>query len=193
VLPRLIHSIYAFKLFSYSYADPMMDLKSLIRDIPDFPKAGILFRDITTLLQNPTGFGYVIDQLTELYQNESIDYVAGIESRGFIFGTPLAHRLSVGFVPIRKPGKLPAATHSAEYDLEYGTDCLQIHQDAFQPGSRVLLVDDLLATGGTAAAATRLIGATGATLVGVAFVIELTALAGREKLPNLSIQSLIQY
>jgi adenine phosphoribosyltransferase len=171
----------------------MMDLKTLIRDIPDFPKEGILFRDITTLLQNPKGFGLVIDQLTTLYQNESIDYIAGIESRGFIFGTPLAHRLSVGFVPIRKPGKLPFTTHSAEYDLEYGTDCLEIHQDAFHSGSRVLLVDDLLATGGTAAAATQLISATGATLVGIAFVIELTALAGREKLPNLSIQSLIQY
>lgn len=170
-----------------------MDLKPLIRDIPDFPKAGILYRDITTLLQNPKGFGFVIDQFTELYQDESIDYIAGIESRGFIFGTPLAHRLSVGFVPIRKPGKLPSATHSAEYDLEYGKDCLQIHQDAFPAGSRVLLVDDLLATGGTAAAATQLIGATGSTLVGVAFVIELTALAGRAKLPNISIQSLIQY
>ncbi len=170
-----------------------MDLKTLIRDIPDFPKEGILYRDITTLLQNPKGFGFVIDQLTELYQNESIDYIAGIESRGFIFGTPLAHRLSVGFVPIRKPGKLPAATHSAEYALEYGTDCLQIHQDAFPAGSRVLLVDDLLATGGTAAAATQLIGATGSSLVGIAFVIELTALAGREKLPNIAIQSLIQY
>jgi adenine phosphoribosyltransferase len=170
-----------------------MDLKTLIRDIPDFPKQGILFRDITTLLQNPEAFGFVIDKLTNLYGGESIDYVAGIESRGFIFGTPLAHRLSAGFVPIRKPGKLPAAIHSAQYALEYGTDCLEIHQDAFPAGSRVLLVDDLLATGGTAAAATELVGATGATLVGVAFVIELTALAGRDKLPNVAIQSLIQY
>ena len=170
-----------------------MDLKTLIRDIPDFPKPGILFRDITTLLQNPEGFGFVIDKLTQLYEDESIDYVAGIESRGFIFGTPLAYRLSAGFVPIRKPGKLPAATHSVEYALEYGTDCLEIHQDAFAVGSRVLLIDDLLATGGTAAAATQLVAATGATLVGLAFVVELTALAGREKLPNVSIQSLIEY
>jgi adenine phosphoribosyltransferase len=170
-----------------------MDLKTLIRDIPDFPQPGILFRDITTLLQNPEAFGFVIDKLTNLYGGESIDYVAGIESRGFIFGTPLAHRLSAGFVPIRKPGKLPAAIHSVEYDLEYGKDCLEIHQDAFPAGSRVLLVDDLLATGGTAAAATQLVGATGATLVGVAFVIELTALAGRDRLPNVAIQSLVQY
>jgi adenine phosphoribosyltransferase len=170
-----------------------MDLKTLIRDIPDFPKQGILFRDITTLLQNPEGFGFVIDQLTKLYADESIDYVAGIESRGFIFGTPLAHRLSVGFVPIRKPGKLPAAIHTAQYALEYGTDCLEMHQDAFPVGSRVLLVDDLLATGGTAAAATQLIAATGATLSGIAFVIELTALEGRDKLPDVPIRSLIQY
>jgi adenine phosphoribosyltransferase len=170
-----------------------MDLKTLIRDIPDFPKPGILFRDITTLLQNPEAFGFVIDKLVNFYSSESIDYVAGIESRGFIFGTPLAHRLSAGFVPIRKPGKLPAATHSAQYALEYGTDRLEIHQDAFPSGSRVLLVDDLLATGGTAAAATQLVGATGATLVGIAFVIELTALAGRDKLPNIAVQSLIQY
>jgi adenine phosphoribosyltransferase len=171
----------------------MMDLKALIRDIPDFPKEGILFRDITTLLQNPEGFGFVIDQLTALYQDESIDYVAGIESRGFIFGTPLAHRLSAGFVPIRKPGKLPAATHSFEYALEYGTDRLEIHQDAFPSGSRVLLIDDLLATGGTAAAAVQLVNLTGSTLIGVAFVIELTALAGRKKLPDVPIQALIQY
>jgi adenine phosphoribosyltransferase len=170
-----------------------MDLKSLIRDIPDFPKEGILFRDITTLLQNPDGLNYVIDQLAETYADQSIDYVAGIESRGFIFGTPLAYRLSVGFVPIRKPGKLPAATHAMEYDLEYGTDRLEIHQDAFNPGSRVLLVDDLLATGGTAAAAANLIGQTGSTLVGFAVIIELMDLAGRQKLPQIPVQSLVQY
>ncbi|WP_404791448.1 adenine phosphoribosyltransferase [Altericista sp. CCNU0014] len=170
-----------------------MDLKTLIRDIPDFPKQGILFRDITPLLQNPAGFGFAIDRLTSLYRDESIDYVAGIESRGFIFGTPLAHRLSAGFVPIRKPGKLPAATHSVQYALEYGTDCLEIHRDAFPAGSRVLLIDDLLATGGTAAAATRLVEATGSVLVGIAFAIELTALAGREKLPDVPIHALVQY
>jgi adenine phosphoribosyltransferase len=170
-----------------------MDLKSLIRDIPDFPKEGILFRDITTLLQNPDGLNYVIDQMAEIYANQSIHYVAGIESRGFIVGTPLAYRLSAGFVPIRKPGKLPAATHAMEYDLEYGTDCLEIHQDAFNPGSRVLLVDDLLATGGTAAAAASLIGKTGSELVGLAVIIELMELAGRQKLPQIPVQSLVQY
>jgi adenine phosphoribosyltransferase len=190
----------AYQLDRQIHSDPSihlhyltMDLKTLIRNIPDFPKQGILFRDITPLLQNPEGFCFVIDQLTNLYLDESIDYVAGIESRGFIFGTPLAQRLSAGFVPIRKPGKLPAATHKAQYALEYGTDCLEIHQDAFPVGSRVLLVDDLLATGGTAAAATQLVAATGSILVGVAFVIELTALEGREKLPDVPIQSLVQY
>ncbi|HEY9827491.1 MAG TPA: adenine phosphoribosyltransferase [Stenomitos sp.] len=170
-----------------------MDLKSLIRDIPDFPKEGILFRDITTLLQNAEGLNYVIDLMTKTYTDQAIDYVAGIESRGFIFGTPLACRLSAGFVPIRKPGKLPALTHALEYELEYGTDCLEVHQDAFKPGSRVLLVDDLLATGGTAAAAAQLIEKTGSSLVGCAFIIELTGLEGRHKLPDVPIQSLVQY
>ncbi|MGB8701311.1 MAG: adenine phosphoribosyltransferase [Thermosynechococcaceae cyanobacterium] len=170
-----------------------MDLKPLIREIPDFPKEGILYRDITTLLQNSTGLSYVIDRLTETFAAESIDYVAGIESRGFIFGTPLACRLSAGFVPIRKPGKLPAATHAMEYDLEYGTDRLEVHQDAFESGARVLIVDDLLATGGTAAAAAKLVEKTGSVLVGFAFIIELTDLAGRHKLPDLPIQTLIQY
>ncbi|MCG9891717.1 MAG: adenine phosphoribosyltransferase [Thermosynechococcaceae cyanobacterium MS004] len=170
-----------------------MDLKPLIRSIPDFPKDGILFRDITTLLQNPDGLNHVIDRLVELYADESIDYVAGIESRGFIFATPLACRLSAGFVPIRKPGKLPAATHFTEYELEYGTDRLEIHQDAFPPGSRVLIVDDLLATGGTAAAAAQLVEKTGSHLTGFAFIIELLDLGGRQKLPDLPIQSLIEY
>jgi adenine phosphoribosyltransferase len=170
-----------------------MDLKSLIRSIPDFPREGILFRDITTLLQDPEGLNYVIDHLAEVYADQSIDYVAGIESRGFIFGTPLACRLSAGFVPIRKPGKLPAATHFMEYELEYGTDRLEVHQDAFKPGSRVLMVDDLLATGGTAAAAAHLVGKTGAHLMGFAFIIELSDLGGRSKLPDLPIESLIEY
>jgi adenine phosphoribosyltransferase len=170
-----------------------MDLKSLIRSIPDFPKEGILFRDVTTLLQNPEGLNYVIDRLAEVYADQSVDYVAGIESRGFIFGTPLACRLSAGFVPIRKPGKLPAATHFMEYELEYGTDRLEVHQDAFKPGSRVLMVDDLLATGGTAAAAANLVGKTGAHLMGFAFIIELSDLGGRSKLPDLPIESLIKY
>jgi adenine phosphoribosyltransferase len=170
-----------------------MDLKPLIRAIPDFPKDGILFRDITTLLQDPTGLNHTIDQLTDVYADQSIDYVAGIESRGFIFGTPLACRLCAGFVPIRKPGKLPAAIHAMEYALEYGTDRLEIHQDAFKPGSRVLIVDDLLATGGTAAAAAQLVCKTGSTLVGFAFVIELMDLGGRGRLPDLPIHSLIEY
>jgi adenine phosphoribosyltransferase len=170
-----------------------MDLKSLIRAIPDFPREGILFRDITTLLQDPEGLNYVIDQLAEVYADQSIDYVAGIESRGFIFGTPLACRLSAGFVPIRKPGKLPAAVHFMEYELEYGTDRLEVHRDAFKPGSRVLMVDDLLATGGTAAAAAHLVGKAGARLVGFAFIIELADLGGRSKLPDLPIESLIEY
>jgi adenine phosphoribosyltransferase len=170
-----------------------MDLKSLIRAIPDFPRKGILFRDITTLLQDPEGLNYVIDRLAEVYADQSIDYVAGIESRGFIFGTPLACRLSAGFVPIRKPGKLPAAVHFTEYELEYGTDRLEVHQDAFKPGSRVLMVDDLLATGGTAAAAAHLVDKTGAHLMGFAFIIELADLGGRSKLPDLPIESLIEY
>jgi adenine phosphoribosyltransferase len=170
-----------------------MDLKTLIRDIPDFPKDGILFRDITTLLQNPEGLGYVIDHMAEVFAVQKIDYVAGIESRGFIFGTPLAYRLSCGFVPIRKPGKLPSAVHTMEYELEYGTDRLEIHQDAVPAGSRVLIVDDLLATGGTAAAAAQLVKKTGADLVGFAFIIELMALAGRSKLPDFPVKSLVQY
>lgn len=171
-----------------------MDLKALIRDIPDFPKPGILFRDITTLLQNPEGLNYVIEELARQVDGIEIDYVAGIESRGFIFGTPLATRLGVGFVPIRKPGKLPSAVYSMDYQLEYGTDSLEVHQDAFPANSRVLIVDDLLATGGTAAAAAQLVETTQAQLVGIAFVIELLALEGRQKLPEgLPIKSLIQY
>jgi adenine phosphoribosyltransferase len=170
-----------------------MDLKPLIRAIPDFPKEGILFRDITTLLQDPEGLNYVIDRLAEVYADQSIDYVAGIESRGFIFGAPLACRLAAGFVPIRKPGKLPAPIHFTEYELEYGTDRLEVHQDAFKSGSRVLIVDDLLATGGTAAAAAHLVSQTGSHLAGFAFIIELLDLGGRSKLPELPIQSLIEY
>ena len=170
-----------------------MDLKTLIRDVPDFPKPGIVFRDITTLLANSKGLSYTIDMLSEKCSSLSPDYVAGIESRGFMFGMPLAHKLGVGFVPIRKPGKLPAAVHSAEYELEYGTDRLEVHQDAFRPSSRVIIVDDLIATGGTAAATAKLIEQTGCELVGFGFVIELTFLEGRKKLPDTPIISLIQY
>jgi adenine phosphoribosyltransferase len=170
-----------------------MNLKSLIREIPDFPKPGILFRDITTLLQAPDGLAHTVELLADQATPLAPDYIAGIESRGFIFGVPLAYKLGIGFVPIRKPGKLPAATHTVEYALEYGTDTLEIHQDAFKPGSRVLIVDDLLATGGTAAAAAQLIQNTGAELVGFSFVIELSDLNGRQKLPNHPISSLIEY
>jgi adenine phosphoribosyltransferase len=170
-----------------------MDLKALIRDVPDFPKAGILFRDITTLLQDPAGLKYALDQLTEQCAELSPDYIVGIESRGFIFGMPIADRLGIGFVPVRKPGKLPAAVHAVDYELEYGSDRLELHQDAFQPGRRVIIVDDLLATGGTAQAAAQLLQQTDATLAGFAFAIELAGLAGRQKLPEVPIKTLITY
>jgi adenine phosphoribosyltransferase len=170
-----------------------MDLKSLIRDIPDFPKPGILFRDITTLLRDPEGLRYTIDHLAEKCVDLSADYIVGMESRGFIFGTPLAYKLGIGFIPVRKPGKLPAAVHSVEYELEYGMDCLEVHQDAFHPGSRVLIVDDLIATGGTAAATATLVERTGCELVGFGFIIELTALGGRDRLPDVPIVTLVEY
>jgi adenine phosphoribosyltransferase len=170
-----------------------MDLKSLIRDVPDFPKPGILFRDITTLLQNEQGLRYTIDQLAHAFTDQQIDYVAGIESRGFIFGAPLAYRLGAGFIPIRKAGKLCAAVHSAEYALEYGTDRVEIHQDAISKGGRVIIVDDLIATGGTAAAAAQLVTLAGGDLVSFAFIIELADLGGRSKLPNVPIKTLVEY
>jgi len=172
-----------------------MDLKSLIREIPDFPKPGILFRDITTLLGNPDGLRYTIDILTEKCKETfpKIDYVIGMESRGFIFGTPLAYKLGAGFIPVRKPGKLPAAVCSVEYELEYGVDRLEMHKDALGRGSRVLIVDDLIATGGTAAATAKLVEQVGAELVGFAFIIELQGLGGRKKLPDVPILTLVDY
>lgn len=170
-----------------------MDLKALIREIPDFPKPGILFRDITTLLRNPEGLKHTIDLLAEKCADFAPDYIVGMESRGFIFGTPLAYKMGVGFIPVRKPGKLPAAVHSIEYQLEYGTDCLEIHQDALQGGCRILVVDDLIATGGTAGATARLIQQTGCELVGFAFVIELKDLNGRKQLPDVPIVTLVEY
>ncbi|NJR49291.1 MAG: adenine phosphoribosyltransferase [Leptolyngbyaceae cyanobacterium CSU_1_3] len=170
-----------------------MDLRALIREIPDFPKPGILFRDITTLLQNQAGLKYTIDILAEKCADLAPDYIVGMESRGFIFGTPLAYKMGVGFIPVRKPGKLPAAVHSIEYQLEYGTDCLEIHQDALQGGCRILVVDDLIATGGTANATARLIQQTGCELVGFAFVIELKELQGRSHLPDVPIVTLVEY
>ncbi|MCC5646313.1 adenine phosphoribosyltransferase [Nostoc sp. CHAB 5824] len=172
-----------------------MDLKSLVRDIPDFPKTGILFRDITTLLRDPEGLRYTIDFLTQKCNEAEIkpNYVIGMESRGFIFGSPLAYKLGAGFIPVRKKGKLPAAVHSIEYELEYGIDCLEVHQDALQQGSRVLIVDDLIATGGTASATAKLVQKIGCELVGFGFIIELRDLQGRKYLPDVPIISLIEY
>ncbi len=170
-----------------------MDLKALIREVPDFPKSGISFKDITTLLRDADGLQYAIATMAEQCAGLAPDYVAGMESRGFIFGTALACKMGVGFVPIRKPGKLPAAVHTIEYDLEYGTDKLEIHQDAYPAGSKVLMVDDLIATGGTAGAAAKLIQQAGGTLIGCAFVIELKDLNGRQHLPNVPIIALVEY
>lgn len=172
-----------------------MNLKSLIRDIPDFPKPGILFRDITTLLRNPEGLRYAIDTLAQKCKDAGLtaDYVVGMESRGFIVGPPLAYLLGAGFIPVRKPGKLPAAVHTVEYELEYGMDRLEVHQDAFHPGSRVLIVDDLIATGGTATATAKLVQKIGCDLVGFGFIIELRELGGREKLPDVPVVTLIEY
>ncbi|MGB3650552.1 MAG: adenine phosphoribosyltransferase [Rivularia sp. (in: cyanobacteria)] len=172
-----------------------MDLKSLIRDIPDFPKPGILFRDITTLLRDAQGLKYTIDLFTQkcIDAGMTADFVVGMESRGFIFGAPLAYKLGAGFIPVRKKGKLPAPIHSIEYALEYGTDTLEVHQDALQPGSRVLIADDLIATGGTACATAELIQKVGCELVGFAFIIELQELQGRKKLPDVPIVTLVEY
>ncbi|MBI5695718.1 MAG: adenine phosphoribosyltransferase [Nitrospirae bacterium] len=171
----------------------MTDLKARVRDIPDFPKKGILFRDITTLLKDEQSFQKVIDKFSAFYEDEGIEKVVGIESRGFIFGAPLAYTLGAGFVPVRKPGKLPSDIYEAKYELEYGTDTLNIHQDAIEPGQRVLIVDDLLATGGTMAATLDLVKQLGAVVVGVAFLIELTELKGRDRLAGHQVLSLVSY
>ena len=171
-----------------------MDLKALIRDIPDFPKPGILFRDITTLLSEPEGLQHAIDQMAETLPVTKPDYIAGIESRGFIFGMPLAYKLGCGFVPVRKAGKLPAAIHRVEYDLEYGHVALEVHHDALPPGCTGLVVFFFRATAATAAAAAKLIQQTGATLAGFSFVIELEGLGGRQRLPDtVPMSVLIQY
>ena len=172
-----------------------MDLKSLVRDIPDFPKPGIMFRDITTLLSDRVGLRYTIDSLAEktALLGLTADYIMGMESRGFIIGAPLAYKLSLGFIPVRKSGKLPGAVHSVEYDLEYGTGCLEVHQDALAPGSKVLIIDDLIATGGTAKATAQLVEKIGCELVGFGFIIELKDLHGRKALPSVPIVSLIEY
>lgn len=168
-------------------------LKKLIREVPDWPKPGILFYDITTLLKDKQGFRALIDNLYDHYHGKPIDVIAGIEARGFIFGPALAYRLGAGFVPIRKPKKLPAKTAVETYKLEYGTDSLEIHQDAVQKGQQVLVCDDLLATGGTAAAAVRLLRKLGGEVMGVGFAVELTFLKGREKLSDVDVYSLLQY
>jgi adenine phosphoribosyltransferase len=168
-------------------------LKELIREVPDFPKKGILFYDITTLLKDKVGFATLIDALSEHYLREKIDLVLGIEARGFIFGPALAYRLNAGFVPVRKPKKLPAETAKWTYELEYGSDTLEIHRDAIQKGQRVLIVDDLLATGGTANATVQLAKSLGADICGLGFVVELTFLNGRKKLEGCDVFSLLQY
>ncbi len=173
--------------------DTMGDLKKLIREIPDYPKPGILFYDLTTLLQDPRGFHTLVDRLCEHYNGHKVDIVAGIEARGFIFAPALAYRLNAGFVPIRKPKKLPAKTMSVTYQLEYATDSLEIHADAIKPGQHVLLCDDLLATGGTAAAAINLIRQLGGEITGAAFAVELNFLNGRAKLPATDVFSLLKY
>jgi len=170
-----------------------MDFKTLIRDVHDFPQPGIIFRDITPVLAHPKGFQAIINGLSLPFTNAEIDYVVGIESRGFITGAPVAFKLGCGFVPVRKPGKLPTAVHSIEYALEYGTDKLEMHQDAIPAGSKVLIVDDVIATGGTAAATAKLIEQAGGNLVGFAFMIELLFLEGRKALPDLPIVSLVSY
>ncbi len=170
-----------------------MDLASYIRDIPDFPKEGIVFKDITPLLQNAEALRYAVDQLAEFGVGKKIDLILGAEARGFILGATLAYTLGAGFIPARKPGKLPYTTVGAEYELEYGTDTLEVHEDAIQEGTRVLVHDDLLATGGTARAKCDLVEKLGGVVVGVTFVIELEFLEGRKKLGDYEVLSLIRY
>ena len=171
----------------------MIDLKTHIRHVPDFPKPGILFYDITTLLQDPVGLRAAIDSIAGPFADQKIDLVVGIESRGFIFGAPVADRLGAGFAPVRKPGKLPSACIRESYALEYGTDTLEIHEDAVKPGQRVLIVDDLLATGGTARATSELVKKLGGTVHGLAFLIELVALNGRSRLTGENVHASLQY
>ena len=170
------------------------DVKEKIRAVPNFPKEGIIFRDITTGIKDAQTMQFMIDYLCDQYKDERIDYIAGIESRGFIFGMPMAYRMNCGFIPIRKPNKLPAKTISESYALEYGTDTIEIHADAIEPGASVLVVDDLLATGGTAKAACSLVKKAGGNLVGAAFLIELNDLEGRKKLNDCGkVISMLQY
>ena len=169
------------------------NLKKAIRNIPDFPKQGILFRDITTLLKDKKAFKNSVDSLAKVIKGKKVDYVVAVESRGFIFGAALAYKLGAGFVPVRKKGKLPAETISASYALEYGTDSLEMHKDALEPNARILIVDDLLATGGTVAAVCSLSEQLKAKIIGIIFLIELCGLKGRDKLKNYPVFSLIKY
>ena len=171
----------------------MFDLKSLIREIPDYPKPGILFYDITTLLKDPVGLHWAVDVLANNYVTQKVDRVVGIEARGFIFAPMVAYRLNAGFVPARKPKKLPAEVASAPYSLEYGKDAVEIHRDAISPGHEVLIIDDLLATGGTAVATVRLVESLGGHVGGLGFLIELESLKGRDKLPAYAIHSVLKY
>lgn len=171
----------------------MNDLKKLIREVPDYPKPGILFYDLTTLLKDKAGFAGLIDLMYEHCRDQKVDLVAGIEARGFIFAPAMAYRLGAGFIPIRKPKKLPAKTASISYALEYGTDTLELHEDAVEKGQRVLLCDDLLATGGTAAAAVELVRSLGGVVTGATFAVELNFLHGRDRLPGLDVFSLLRY
>lgn len=174
--------------------DSVDRIKAAVRDIPDFPKPGIIFKDITTVLRDPALLVECVDYFYQYVVAQKVQYVAGIESRGFILGAPLAYKLGVGFVPIRKMGKLPGLVERHEYDLEYGSDCIEIHADAIEPGAKVVLIDDLLATGGTAAAAVTLLGKLDAKVTDILFMIELEFLKGREKLPQGGIvHSMIQY
>jgi adenine phosphoribosyltransferase len=168
-------------------------LKRLIREVPDFPKPGILFYDITTLLKDPVGLRQAVDVLADHYAGRKIDRVVGIEARGFIFAPMVAYRLNAGFVPVRKPKKLPAATARATYNLEYGQDALEMHRDAITPGQEVLIIDDLLATGGTAAAVAQLVESLGGRVAGIGFLIELEFLKGREKLTRYEVHSVLKY
>ena len=170
-----------------------MDLKRMIREVPDFPKPGILFYDITTLLKDPVGLHASVDVLANHYVGDKVDCVVGIEARGFIFAPTVAYRLNAGFIPVRKPNKLPAATARAAYNLEYGADALEIHRDAISPGQNVLVIDDLLATGGTAAAVAGLIESLGGRVVGLGFLIELESLRGRDKLSKYDVHSVLKY
>ena len=169
------------------------ELKLCIRDIPDFPKKGIVFKDLSTLLRNKDAFKKSVDLLVKRFKKEKVDFVVGVEARGFIFGAILAYKLNAGFVPVRKKGKLPFKTNSVTYQLEYGTDTLEVHEDALTPGSRVLIVDDLLATGGTVRAVTDLVKIQNARIVGLAFLVELRFLKGKEKLKEFPVYSIIKY